>query len=207
LGVLIARASGQSFDTFLRERIFEPLGMRDTGFHVAPEKRDRFATSYAVDFETGALELYDEPDGQWGARPAFPSGAGGLVSTVDDYLAFAQMLMNGGALGSERIVSRPSVETMTTDQLTAEQKAVSGIVPGYFDTHGWGFGVAVVTRRATPSEPIGKYGWDGGLGTTWFNDPGEDLVGILLTQRAWASPNPPEVCVDFNSSLYAAIDD
>jgi CubicO group peptidase (beta-lactamase class C family) len=207
LGVLIARASGQPFDVFLRERIFEPLGMRDTGFGVPPDSRDRFATSYAVNFETGALDLYDEPEGQWSATPAFPSGAGGLVSTADDFLAFAQMLMNGGLLGNERVVARSSVETMTTDQLTPEQKARSGIVPGYFDNHGWGFGVAVVTERITPSEPIGKYGWDGGLGTTWFNDPSEDLTGILLTQRAWTSPNPPEVCVDFNTALYAAIDD
>jgi CubicO group peptidase (beta-lactamase class C family) len=207
LGVLVARASGVRFDAFLRERIFEPLGMADTGFSVPPDKRGRFATSYAVDFETGALELYDAPDGQWSATPAFPSGAGGLVSTVDDFLAFARMLQNGGVLGNDRIVSRPSIETMTTDQLTPEQKAASGIVPGFFESHGWGFGVSVVTERVSPSEPIGKYGWDGGLGTTWFNDPSEDLIGILLTQRAWTSPVPPEVCVDFNSSLYAAIDD
>jgi CubicO group peptidase (beta-lactamase class C family) len=207
LGVLIARASGQSFETFLHQRIFEPLGMRDTGFQVPPETRDRFATSYAVNFETGELELYDAPDGQWSATPAFPSGAGGLVSTVDDFLAFAQMLLNGGLLASERIISRPSIETMTTDQLTPEQKARSGIVPGFFESHGWGFGVAVVTERVSPGDPVGKYGWDGGLGTTWFNDPSENVTGILLTQRAWSSPAPPDVCVDFNTSIYAAIDD
>ncbi len=130
LGVLIARASGQALETFLRERIFEPLGMKDTGFSVPATNLDRLATSYWTDPETGALELSDEPEGgQWSRPPAFPSGAGGLVSTIDDYLAFGQMMLNKGKHGSERILCRPSVETMTTDQLTPEQKAVSGLVP------------------------------------------------------------------------------
>jgi len=87
--------------------------------------------------------VYDKSaGGQWSRPPAFPSGAGGLVSTLDDYLAFGQMMLNNGKYGSERILSRPSVETMTTDQLTPEQKAVSGLVGGYFDAHGWGFGVS-----------------------------------------------------------------
>ena len=99
LGVLIARASGQPLETFLRERIFEPLGMKDTGFSVPAAKLDRLATSYRTDPATGALELYDEAaGGQWSRPPAFPSGAGGLVSTVDDYLAFGQMMLNKGKL-------------------------------------------------------------------------------------------------------------
>ena len=87
------------------------------------------------------------------------------------------------------------------------QKAVSGLVPGYFDNHGWGFGLSMVTRRVDITGPLGKYGWDGGLGTSWYSDPGEDLVGILMTQRAWTSPNPPDVCADFWTSVYQAIDD
>src|SRR5205823_1078407 len=126
LGVLIARASGQPLETFLRERLFEPLGMKDTGFSVPATTLDRLATSYWTNPSTGALELYDEAaGGQWSRSPAFPSGAGGLVSTIDDYLAFGQMMLNQGKHGSERVLSRPAVETMTTDQLTAEQKAVS----------------------------------------------------------------------------------
>jgi CubicO group peptidase (beta-lactamase class C family) len=208
LGVLIARASGQPLETFLRERIFEPLGMKDTGFSVPAPTLDRLATSYWTHPETGALELYDEAEGgQWSRPPAFPSGAGGLVSTVDDYLAFGQMMLNGGKLGTERILSRPSVETMTTDQLTAEQKAVSGLVPGYFDRHGWGFGMAVVTRRDDLAAVPGRFGWDGGLGTSWYSDPTEEMVGILMTQRAWTSPSPPDVCRDFWTLAYAAIDD
>ena len=207
LGVLIARASGQSFETFLRERIFEPLGMNDTGFSVPAEKRDRFATSYWTNAETDALELNDEAEGKWSRPPVFASGAGGLVSTIDDYLAFGAMLLHRGTHGRERILSRPAVETMTTDQLTPEQKAVSGLVPGQFDSHGWGFGVAMVTKRTDVSGPVGRFGWDGGMGTSWHSDPSEDMVTILMTQRGWSSPSPPNVCLDFWTCAYQAIDD
>jgi len=105
LGVLIARSSGQAFDTFLQERIFEPLGMKDTAFSVPASKLDRLATSYATNSETGVLELYDPAEGgQWSRPPAFPSGGVGLVSTVDDYLAFARMMLNQGRHGGRRIL-------------------------------------------------------------------------------------------------------
>ena len=208
LGVLIARASGQPFETFLRERLFEPLLMKDTGFSVPAAHLDRMATSYWTNPATGAFELYDPAEaGQWSRPPAFPSGGGGLVSTVDDYLAFGRMMLNRGKYGNERILSKASVETMTTDQLTPEQKAVSGLVAGYFDSHGWGFGVSVVTRREDLAGSVGRFGWDGGLGTSWYSDPREDMVGILMTQRAWTSPNPPDVRSDFWTSAYQAIDD
>ena len=208
LGVLIARVSGQPLETFLRERIFEPLGMKDTAFSVPAPKLDRLATSYWTDPTSGKLTVYDEAvGGQWSRPPAFPSGAGGLISTIDDYLAFGQMMLNQGKHGSERILSRLSVETMTTDQLTPEQKAVSGLVPGYFDSHGWGFGMSVVTRRDDVAAVPGRYGWDGGMGTSWYSDPREEMVTILMTQRAWTSPSPPDVCLDFWTSAYQTIDD
>jgi CubicO group peptidase (beta-lactamase class C family) len=94
LGVLIARASGRPLETFLRERLFEPLGMKDTGFSVPAAKLDRLAISYRTNPGTGALELYDAAAGQWSRPPAFPSAGGGLVSTIDDYLAFGQMMLN-----------------------------------------------------------------------------------------------------------------
>jgi CubicO group peptidase (beta-lactamase class C family) len=208
LAVLIARACGQPFDVFLRERLFEPLGMADTGFYVPAVKLDRLATSYWTNPQSGAIDIYDPPEGgEWTRPPAFPSGGGGLVSTVDDYLAFARMLLNRGKHGGRRILSRAAVETMTLDHLTLAQKAGGGLTPGFFDNHGWGFGVSVVTRRTGLAEPVGQYGWSGGLGTSWFSDPGEDMVGILLTQRAWTSPIPPDVCLDFWTLAYQAIDD
>jgi CubicO group peptidase (beta-lactamase class C family) len=203
LGVLIARACGQPLETVLGQRIFEPLGMTDTAFSVPAPHIERFATSYRTVAGSGALELYDGPTGQWSTPPAFPSGGAGLVSTATDFLAFAQMLLNGGA----PLLSRPSVQTMTTDQLTPEQKAVSGFFPDDFDARGWGFGVGIVTRRDHPASPVGQYGWDGGLGTTWRNDPSEEMITILLTNAAWTSPRPPAIALDFLTGAYASIDD
>jgi CubicO group peptidase (beta-lactamase class C family) len=201
LGVLIARAAGQSFEAFLGTRIFEPLGMNDTGFAVPPDALARFTPCYTPDPETGALQVFDPQDGQWSTPPAFPSGGAGLVSTADDYLAFSEMLRRGGA----PILSRPSVETMTTDHLTPEQKAIGGFTPDDFDGRGWGFGVGVVTRRDHPAMPVGQYGWDGGLGSVWRNDPSEDLSTILLTNATWTSPQPPDVVLDFLTAAYAAV--
>lgn len=207
LGVLIARAAGQPLEAFFRERIFEPLGMKDTGFSVPADKLDRLATSYWANAQTGALDLHDGvAGGQWSRPPVFPDGSAGLVSTADDYLAFARMLLNKGKHGRERILSRPSVEAMTTDQLTPEQKAASGFFPGYWDSRGWGFGVSIVTRRDDATASPGRYGWDGGYGTSWSSDPREDLVGILMTQRA-GYPLSSAVYLDFWTSVYQAIDD
>jgi CubicO group peptidase (beta-lactamase class C family) len=206
LGMLIARASGQPLEVFLREHIFGPLGMKDTGFSVPEASLDRLATSYWTDPQSGQLVVYDEPrGGQWSRPPAFPSGAGGLVSTIDDYLAFGQMMLSLGKHGNKRLLSRLSVELMTTDQLTPEQKAGPSLVSGFLDGHGWGFGVSVVTRRDDIASVPGRYGWDGGLGTSWYSDPREEMVIILMTQCAWASPSPPNVY--FWTLAYQAIDD
>src|SRR5258708_39121327 len=110
------------------------------------------------------------------------------------------MMLSQGKHGSERMLSRLSVELMTTDQLTPEQKAESGIVPGYFDSHGWGFGVSMVTRRDDVAAVPGRFGWDGGFGTSWYSEPREDIGTILITQRARASPRPPDVRLDFWTS-------
>ena len=205
LGVLVARASGTPLEALLHDRLFEPLGMKDTSFHVPPAKMDRFGPVYWTDFRTGKEAVYDETrGGQWSRAPAFPSGAGGLVSTADDYLAFARMLADGGQHGDARILSRRSVEAMTKDQLTASQKA-DELVPGYWATHGWGFGMAVLTKGDELSASAGRYGWDGGMGTSWFNDPNDGLTAILMTNRMWSSPNPPEVCREFWKAASAAV--
>ncbi len=192
LGILISRATGKTLETFLRERIFAPLGMKDTAFSVPEAKLDRLPTAYQTDFATGKTVLFDEARGGRFARPpVFESGAGGLVSTVDDFLAFGRMMLAKGLHGRERILSRPSVELMTADHITAEQKAASDFFPGFWDNRGWGFGMAVVTRRDDVARSVGTYGWDGGYGTSWYADPREDLTGILMTQRVWDSPVAP----------------
>jgi CubicO group peptidase (beta-lactamase class C family) len=207
LGVLISRASGQPLETFFRERIFGPLGIEDTSFHVPPEKLGRLATCYQTNPETGALELYDGvEDSQWSRPPAFPDARGGLVSTVDDYLAFGRMMLDKGKYGSERILSRRSVELMTTDHLTPEQRAASDSVPVFLGGRGWGFGLSTIPGDDAAAATPGRYGWEGGLGTSWSSDPAEDMVGILMTQRL-ASPESPRIDLDFWASVYGEISD
>jgi CubicO group peptidase (beta-lactamase class C family) len=156
LGVLIARASGQNLETFMRERLFVPLGMKDTGFFVPASKLDRLPAAYWTDLGSGALTRFDDGDESWWSRlPAFPSGAAGLVSTVDDLHAFGQMMLHMGRYGGERVLARPTVELMTADRLTPAQKVFDGLVPGYWADHGWGFGVSaggsasLLSRAAT----------------------------------------------------------
>jgi CubicO group peptidase (beta-lactamase class C family) len=208
LGVLISRVAGTRLEEFLRERILAPLGMNDTSFSVPASKLDRLASSYWTNFATGEFDVFDGvDDSRWARPPVFESGAGGLVSTVDDLLAFGQMMLKGGKHGSERILSRPSIEVMTTDHLTPEQKTASDFFPDFWNSHGWGFGVSIVTRRDDLAATPGRYGWDGGYGTSWYVDPKEELIGILMTQRVWDSPSPPSVLLDFWTSAYQAIGD
>jgi CubicO group peptidase (beta-lactamase class C family) len=189
LGVLAARAAGVSYPEFLRSRIFDPLGMRDTAFFAADTSR--LATSYRPTPE--GLAVWDPPDGAWSHPPAFPDGAAGLVSTADDLLAFARMLLRGG----EPVLSAASVRAMTSDQLTPEQKARGGLGPGFFTGRSWGFCQAVLAN--------GSYGWDGGLGTSWLVDPGHDLVVIVLTQRMFDGPQTPQAHRDIQVAAYSAL--
>jgi CubicO group peptidase (beta-lactamase class C family) len=210
LGVLMARATGKSLSELLQERIFAPLGMNDTGFFVPADKLDRLAGSYWTNFTTGEFGVFDSAEeSRFAQPPAFESGAGGLVSTVDDLLAFGEMMLNNGKYGDERILSRPSIELMTTDQISPEQKAASTseFFPGFWDSHGWGFGMAIDTRRDNLWQTPGRYGWDGGYGTSWYVDPTEELIGILLTQRVWDEFPSPRVYIDFWTAAYAAIND
>jgi CubicO group peptidase (beta-lactamase class C family) len=205
-GVLIARATGMSFGDALRERICGPLGMKDTSFSVAGQGISRLATLYLGDEVNGDVVVEDGPDGYWSQPPAFEDGGGGLVSTISDYLAFASALLAGGTHDGERVLSRPSVTLMTSDQLTPAQKAVSGFTPGYFDDFGWGFGMSVRTRCTHLGPSVGSYGWNGGYGTIWYNDPAEDMTAILMIQRAAGRPTLP-IFLDFFTAAYQAIDD
>jgi len=205
LGVLVARATGLTFAEALRQRLLDPLGMVDTGFHVPADDLGRLATAYMT-APDGTLTAHDPPDGRWASAPAFASGAGGLVSTVDDLHAFAHMLLDGGVGPPGRVLSRASVGLMTSDQLTPSQRA-SADLGGGFDHASWGFGLGVQLERRDLGPSVGAYGWDGGLGTAWTIDPAEDLVAILLTQAAWPSPTPPAIFADFTTATYAALTD
>ena len=206
LGVLIARATGTSFGDALHERICEPLGMKDTAFSVGPESIGRLGTAYRPDDATGGVVVDDLPGGLWSRPPTFARGGSGLVSTADDYLAFASALLAGGILHGERVLSRPAVTLMTSDQLNAAQKDVSGYWPeGYLDDIGWGLGVSVRTRRTHLGPSVGSYGWPGYYGTAWYTDPAEDLIAILMIQRT--NPPPWPLRADLWTAAYQAIDD
>lgn len=185
-GVLVRRASGQTFESFVHARILAPLGMRDSGFHVPREKLDRFAgCGVFTDPRKGPSRMdADGAQSAYAAPPVFPSGAGGMVSTVDDYLAFARMLLAGGIHEGRRLLTDASVREMTRDQLSPQQKAASAssFFPGFFQTNGWGYGVGVSTAPDAVSPTPGRYGWDGGFGTSWVNDPTRGLVAVVMTQ-------------------------
>jgi CubicO group peptidase (beta-lactamase class C family) len=205
LGALIERVSGKSFGAFMRERIFDPLGMKDTGFHVPPEKIDRLSGLYFFNRGTNKLNLLDDAGGSaWVSRPTFESGGAGLVSTMDDYLTFSRMMLRKGRHGREQIISKASVEMITSDHLTLEQRAGSEI---FFGGHSsWGFGVAVDIRRTEIFHTPGRFGWTGSFGTTAYTDPAEGMIGILFTQRMMDSPEPPRIFTDFWTLAYSAME-
>jgi CubicO group peptidase (beta-lactamase class C family) len=192
-GVLIARVSGSPLPEFLAERIFEPLGMVDTGFDVPTAKLDRFTSYYRAD-PAGGLALVDAPHGQWSSPPAFPSGAGGLVSTLDDWYAFARMLLAEGTVDDRRLLSRDSIRRMTSDHLTREQREASRL---FLEGQGWGFGGSVDVESADEWNVPGRYGWIGGTGTAAHVTPSTGAVSILLSQVEMAGPTAPALMRDF----------
>ena len=203
LGVLISRVSGRTLGSFMRERLFGPLGMKDTGFCVPAENSHRLPPSYSVDPLRKTLGVFDgASDSAWLRQPPFESGGGGLVSTAEDYYVFCRMLLNRGELGGTRILSEASVEQMTTDQLTPEQRAGPDVFLG--KGRSWGYGMAVEIERTADYRTPGRFGWDGGLGTTAWTDPAERMVTILFTQRMMESPAAPKLFTDFWSSAYEA---
>jgi CubicO group peptidase (beta-lactamase class C family) len=170
LGVLVARAAGQSLPEFFQTRIFEPLGMRTTGFWLPAEVTRRLPSYYL-----GAVEQHVSTPDEWSRPPVFPSGAGGLLSSVDDFLAFARMLLDDGA----PLLSKHSVDLMTKNHLTPQQITTGGLILG---GRGWGFGMGVVTEPDAHWPVPGRYGWSGGYGTAWFNDPHRGIIAMAMTQ-------------------------
>jgi CubicO group peptidase (beta-lactamase class C family) len=189
LGVLLARAAGQPFADVLRTRIFEPLGMRDTAFWTP--NTERLATAYRP--TPDGLVAWDQPDGTWSKPPAFCDGGAGLVSTVDDLLAFSRMLLADGG----PVLSPQAAREMRTDQLTAAQKEHGGLGFDFFVGRSWSFGQVVLDS--------GAFGWDGGFGSSWLTDPAERLTMIVLTQRMFETHEPPPVHRDIQAAAYAAL--
>jgi CubicO group peptidase (beta-lactamase class C family) len=188
-GYIIEKLSGQSLPDFMQQRIFDPLGMKDTGFYVRVGKRDRFATLYSPD-EKGQLVVDSTAWGaptDFAAQPTMPSGGGGLVSTAQDYLRFAQMLLNGGKLNGVRILAPATVELMTSNHLSPQLMAgefsigSSVIRPGL----GWGYDCAVFSDPLEADAVVGKgtYFWAGAADTWFWIDPENDLIFVGMTQR------------------------
>jgi CubicO group peptidase (beta-lactamase class C family) len=204
LGILIERISGRRLGEFMRQRIFDPLGMKDTAFRVPAEKASRLPGFYFFDRAKNALQPFeDTKNSTWLTEPPLESGAGGLASTIDDYFAFCRMLLNRGRYEGGQILSRASVELMTSNQLTLEQRAGAEI---FFGRHSsWGFGLSVDTARHEIYHNPGRFGWTGGFGTTAYTDPAERFIGILFTQRMMDSPEPPRVFTDFWTTAYQAL--
>lgn len=176
LAVLLRRVAGRSLEALLRDRVFGPLGMADSHFTVPAEKRERVATRYRL--AEGRLEPVADLTDPAGPIP-FESE---IWSTAADFLAFGRFLLSGVAADGRRLLAPGSLAAMTRDQIPAEVKARSPFFPGFWDEHGWGYGLALVHDGAGR---VRRFGWDGGFGTSFYCAPASGLVGLLLTQRAF----------------------
>jgi CubicO group peptidase (beta-lactamase class C family) len=183
LGVLVSRIAGKPLPEVLDERIYRQAGMVDTGFHVPVDKLDRFVAQLAPGDD--GFDIVDPVDGMWASPPEFPSGSSGLVSTIDDLIAFTDALRDG------RLVTSATLIAATTDRLTPAQRADAC---AFLDGAGWGYGLCV--------EPDGRYGWDGGLGTGCRTDPHTGVTDLLLTQVLWTGPEGPKVLADFRAAAH-----
>jgi CubicO group peptidase (beta-lactamase class C family) len=191
LGYLVEVISGKPLDEFLKERLFEPLGMVDTDFYVPEAKVDRLCALYGHPNGAEKLQRIDtSAHGQQFQKPAFLSGGGGLVSTVHDYARFAQMLANGGELDGARILSPTTVALYSINHMP-EAALPYGFAEGE-DLYHWGYGYSLGTRvlmdvsKSGIAGSVGEFGWDGAFSTYVWIDPKEALYGVLMLQH---SPN------------------
>ena len=210
-GWLVQVVSGQNFEDFLQERLFTPLGMVDTGFHVHEGKADRFASCYQPT-RAGGIELQDDAATSSFLKPAsFISGGGGLVSTARDYLKFAQMLLNGGTADGHRYIGRKTIDLMTANHLPGGRSIAdmsqSLFSEAAYDGVGFGFGFATTISASRTLMPgsNGDYFWGGAASTFFWIDPEEDLIGIFMTQLIPSSTYP--VRREVRTMVYAALDD
>ena len=193
LGHLVAVISGQSFDSFLRDRLLGPLGMTDTSFVVPAEKLPRFAANYVPG--AGGLTLLDDPGDSRFAQPGkIPSGGGGLVSTAGDYLKFCTMMLNKGEYHGQRLLGRKTVELMTSNHLGGDLASLGTRRFSESNYEGIGFGlgfsVTLDPARAQILGSPGEYAWGGAASTAFWIDPAEEMIVILLTQLTPSSTYP-----------------
>ncbi|CAG4893240.1 serine hydrolase domain-containing protein [Paraburkholderia saeva] len=210
LGVLIYRITGLSLGDFFRTRIFEPLGMRDTAFWVPEAQLSRLATAYAIDPATKRRVVEDHPEGsRWANPERFHSGGGGLVSTAEDYLQFARLLLGRGRVDDTRLLSHRSVDLMRSNFLSRDQRRLPSFGHIVWAGQGFGLGLAVVDDPAQQLplgyRSAGSFSWPGAYGTSWLADPVEDMIAMMLIQRRGIEPFP--MSVEFERRLYDAIDD
>jgi CubicO group peptidase (beta-lactamase class C family) len=209
-GYLVEALSGQPFDQYLQEHIFDPLGMTDTAFHITREKVDRFAANYQRQLDK-TIKLVDDPErSMYLEKPAFLSGGGGLVSTTADYLRFAEMLRRGGELDGERILGSRTLQLMTRNHLAGgadlSKMALGAFSETAYDGVGFGLGFAMTLDEVQAgSMGAGDYYWGGAASTIFWVDPKEDLVAIFMTQLM------PSATFNFRGQLksiiYSAIED
>lgn len=190
LGYLVERLSGISFGEFLRTRLFDPLGMNDTAFHVPPDKIERFTSCYQPDTRGRGLKLQDDArESAYAEPPKLKSGGGGLVSTAHDYLRFCRMMLNGGTLEGVQILSPKTVALFSLNFLPDGRELADMAPPGMFSESGYagigfsiGCGVNVNVAKTRLPGSLGEYFWGGAAATAFSIDPKEELTVVFMTQ-------------------------
>ncbi len=204
LGRVIEVVSGQPLDEFLKDRVLEPLGMTDTDFYVPPEKSPRLASVY-VTAADGSLERLEISSCRNGDMPQLLSGGAGLLSTASDYVRFSQMLLNGGELDGTRLLRPETVELMRTNRLPEELIPIR--IGANFEAPGYGFGLGFSVLTDADITPVpdtdGVFRWLGAASTYFWIDPGEELIGLVMTQLAPGIH--PELETEFQTLVYEAI--
>jgi CubicO group peptidase (beta-lactamase class C family) len=220
LGYLVARIEGKPLGQVLKDRIFASLGMHDTDFWCPPEKRGRMAKLYRAN--PGSDKLQDVSFPHFDSQPSLEPGGGGLISTADDYLKFARMMLGEGEVDGVRLVKASTIEMMTENRLTEAQRAIPFMGIPFWMGQGFGLGVSVITdpekQAWMGAGSKGAFGWPGAFGTWWQADPAEDMVMIYLIQNSM--PLGPEAAAElatgqrmggrialpmFQKSVYAAL--
>jgi CubicO group peptidase (beta-lactamase class C family) len=211
IGYLIGQISGMPFEQFLKERIFDPLGMNDTDFFVPADKADRLAACYSADGK-GGMTLQDDPaTSSFLVPPSFISGGGGLCSTAADYLTFCRALINGGELGGVRLIGPKTLALMTSNHLPGgrdlPEMSRSLFSEAAYNGIGFGLGFSVTLNPAQTLIPgsAGEYAWGGAATTSFWIDPAEELIAIFMTQVLPSSTYP--LRRELRTMVYSAITD